>query len=255
MGIPGRYLTQNEKLKRRPAVMRLRDSHHMVARLFALGLRPNQVALVSGYGPMRVSQFANDPAFMELIAQYRKDKHVTDGIGLGPLDNMREIAIQNALKSVRHISDHIDEADANGELLPVREALAIFADAADRVGLGKKQTNINVNIDFASQLDRAIKRSGKTVEAATFHPIEGQQVGALASPADPAPLPVGLHPTELPHLEAVGATPTRSLSRVPEVIDASGVVARSDPGAGRVVEEGRDDRGYGSPPPRLKRRA
>lgn len=249
MGIPGRYLTQNEKLKRRPAVMRLRDSHHMMARLCALGLRPNQVALVSGYGPVRVSQLMNDPAFMELVAQYRKDKHVTDGIGLGPLDNMREIAIQNALKSVRHIADHIDEADANGELLPVREALAIFADAADRVGLGKKQTSINVNIDFASQLDRAIKRSGKTIEGnpstekqgemgevgtslhlhASPSLIEGQQAGALASPADPAPLPVGLHPI--------------------------GPLAHSDPGAGRVVEEGRDDRGYGSPPPRLKRRA
>jgi hypothetical protein len=61
-----------EAAKERPLV-RLRDSHHTVARLFAHGLRPEEVSGQTGYSPSRLSTLQRDPSFQELVTFYRMD--------------------------------------------------------------------------------------------------------------------------------------------------------------------------------------
>src|SRR5438046_2040789 len=56
-----------------PAVKRFRDSHHRVARLVAMGLRPGAVSIASGYSRVRISILLSDPAFQELVVGYRND--------------------------------------------------------------------------------------------------------------------------------------------------------------------------------------
>lgn len=58
---------------RPPAVGKLRDSHHAVARLTAQGLRPAEISLQTGYSTSRLSVLFDDPTFMELVAFYRED--------------------------------------------------------------------------------------------------------------------------------------------------------------------------------------
>jgi hypothetical protein len=51
-------------------LVKLRNTHHMLARLLAEG-RPNEeCALITGYTPSRVSVLKQDPAFQELVIYY-----------------------------------------------------------------------------------------------------------------------------------------------------------------------------------------
>lgn len=158
---------------------KLRDSHHMIARLAATGLRPFQIAERVGYSMVRVRDLLASPAMEELVAQYRKK---VDEAFVESADAFFTLATNNMMAAERHISDRIAELDEAGELLDVRTALAVSRDAADRFGYGKKTQNLNINVDFASQLERAIQRSGKTIDS-------------VAGPATPAQLPAASPPT------------------------------------------------------------
>lgn len=147
--------------RKAPAVGRFKDSHHRMARLFATGMRHKQVAAQCGYSLIRVQTIHPDPAFQELIAHYRKE--VTAAFAEA-VDDYYEVATSNMLKAERMLADKLDQADEADETLPTRELISISRDAADRFGYGKRQTNLNVNVDFAAQLEKAIKRSGKTID-------------------------------------------------------------------------------------------
>jgi hypothetical protein len=143
---------------------KLRDSHHMIARLRASGLRGFQIAERMGYSSVRVNDLLNSPAMEELVAQYRLK---VDEAFVENQDAFFEVATRNMMAAERHIADHIAELDETGELLPVRTALAISRDAADRFGYGKKSQQTNINVDFASALEKAIARSGKVIEGSS----------------------------------------------------------------------------------------
>lgn len=52
-------------------IARLRNSHHMLARLLAEGRRNGECSLMTGYSPSRISILQNDPAFQDLLAYYK----------------------------------------------------------------------------------------------------------------------------------------------------------------------------------------
>ena len=137
---------------------KLRESHRYVAMLVAAGLNDLQIAERTGYSGNRVHQLKGAPAFQELVARLRHQ--VTDNM-LESVDEYQRLAFGNMIRAERHIADALDEADEQGELIPIKTALAVSRDGADRFGYGKKNTNINVNVDFAAQLEAAIRRSGK----------------------------------------------------------------------------------------------
>ena len=147
-----------------PAVRRFRDSHHRVARLFAMGLRSGEVAEATGYSNVRISTLRGDPAFEELVVQYREDvdadwrNEVVDYYA--NINKARDI-------TARMILDQLVEADDAAEPIPLRTLAGIHGDLADRTGYGKRSTQVNVNVDFAAQLDKAIKRSNgvKTIDS------------------------------------------------------------------------------------------
>ena len=144
------------------SVQRMRASHHRVARLIAHGLTHKEVAALTGYTPERIYQLAGSPARKELIALYMEKVEAREA---EILDAYLELKVSNMIAAERTIADHFDEADANGELIPLRTALAVSADAADRLGYGKRTTNLNINADLGAALERAIARSGKQIEA------------------------------------------------------------------------------------------
>jgi hypothetical protein len=76
-------------------------------------------------------------------------------------DRLAALAVSNMHKAERMISEKLDAADEAGETLPTRELIAITSDRMDRFGYGKKNMNVNVNVDFASKLEAAITRSRK----------------------------------------------------------------------------------------------
>lgn len=156
--------------------MKLRNSHHMIARLAAAGLSNIDIGTRVGYTRERVGQLLASPAMEELIARYR-DK--IDEKFLNNVDTYMELATANMVAAERHIADRIDALDEEGELMPLREAVLVSRDAADRFGYGKRQTNVNVNADFASMLEKSIARSGKTIDGTATPPARPTMVRAL----------------------------------------------------------------------------
>ena len=157
----------------------LRDSHHRIARAVAAGLRNYEVAALCGISVNRVSQLLKDPAFMELVAHYRG---LVTAEYVRSVDSFMEVATANMLKAAVMLSDKLDDALDKGEFLPTRDLIAIHDTGADRFGYGKMQKNLNVNVDFASQLEAARKRTAKAREAPV---IEGASLAPQSAPATP----------------------------------------------------------------------
>lgn len=158
---------RNDVAPRKHMVAKFRESHHMVAKLFAIGLKGTEIAARTGYGENWLAQLHNDPAFQELLAKYRD---LDTQLFLEGRDEFYSLATKNMIQAERQLSDKMDELDTEGEFLPTRELISVVADRADRFGYGKRETKFNVNVDFADALQRAIKRSGKTIEG---HVTEG----------------------------------------------------------------------------------
>lgn len=189
-----RELTRAEVLgtKRAKAkpIERFRDSHHRMARLFASGLRVNEVASLTGYSVSRVSLFHTSPAFQELIAEKRKveEEEFRDSITA-----YNALILSNGLKAERKLADKLDDDD-EAEELSVRELISITRDAADRVGLSKRSINFNINQDFAAMLDRAIERSAEVLPRSSDLKLVEHSSAPAAQPAlDRGAQPVKIH--------------------------------------------------------------
>lgn len=157
-----------------PIVEKFRDPHHHVARLIAAGLRLDEVAERSGYSYARIATLSADPTFQQLIAEKRKD---VDRAFIESQDDYYRLASSNMLKAERQLSERLDKADEDNELLPVRDLISISRDAADRFGYGKKTTNVNLNVDFAARLEAAAARSTKVIEGRnTAQPLDDVEV-------------------------------------------------------------------------------
>lgn len=185
------------RAKNSGAVQRFRDSHHMVARLFAAGLRPGEVAEESGYSLSRVSILSADPAFQELIAIYRKD------INASFRENSDEYFAtinKNRIIAARLLNDKLSAAEPDD--LTISQLVAVHADAADRTGYPKRSVAVNVNVDFAAQLDRTIKRtreaqsspprliSSRTAGGGGVGPVVDAEVPAKLTPMATTPAPL-----------------------------------------------------------------
>lgn len=166
-------------LEKRPAVQlqTLRDTHHRVARAVAAGLPNGEIATLCGISYNRVSILKGDPAFMELVAHYRA---IVTAEFVRSVDSYMEVATSNMLKAEVMLAEKLDKAIDGDETLPTKDLLAISRDAADRFGYGKMQKNLNVNVDFAAQLEAARKRSRSPAMI---------EVGSSAQPAPEAPCP------------------------------------------------------------------
>lgn len=140
----------------RARIAKLRDSHHIMARLFVSGLTNAEVAAETGYTISRVSVLRGSPAMEELIAKYRADDHDE---WRKHRDGTYEYMHRVRMKAVRLIEDALDEDEVKPEF-----ALKVFDSMADRTEYHRKSTKENINIDFAARLEVAIARSTRVIE-------------------------------------------------------------------------------------------
>lgn len=183
-------------LEKRPKTQlkNLTDGHHRVARAVAAGLSNVDVAAICGRTPNRISVLKQDPAFQELIAHYRG---LVTADYVNSCDSFMEVATANMLKAETMLADKLDEAMDNGETLPTRDLIAISRDAADRFGYGKMNKNLNVNVDFASQLEAARRRSSAARVVEPVSPTPSAQPEPRApSLAPQQPSAVSLAPSQ-----------------------------------------------------------
>lgn len=169
----------------------LRDSHHRIARAIAAGMSNAQVAETCGISYNRVSILKGDPSFIELVAHYRtlitEDWRET-------ADPVNEYMRSNALKAEQLISDRLDRAMEEDETIPLSQLVQVTSDRYDRLGYSKVTKSVNLNVDFAANLEAARRRSApareiKTIEASpTLQPQSAPT--AASSPVRPGPSPL-----------------------------------------------------------------
>lgn len=194
MGQP-RILTRDDlallsvKRPEKPAALRYRDPHHRLARLIAMGNRLKVAAELAGYSYNRAAILSVDPGFQELVAQYRVtvNEEFKEAV-----DEFYSTAVSNMSKAERQIAEHFDRSDEEDELLPLKDLIAIASDGKDRFGYEKKkqQTNLNINADFASMLEKAIARSGKQIDVPAARREGAQVPPAQVASSSPASHPV-----------------------------------------------------------------
>lgn len=139
----------------------LRNSHHRIARMAAAGLRKFEIVERTGYSYNRVSQLLAAPAMQELVSTYRAK---VDASYERELDQFHHKAFGNMLIGEDIISDRLEGVLDGDTQMSTRDVIAIVADRADRLGYGKRETRVNVNADFAAELEKAIARSAQVIE-------------------------------------------------------------------------------------------
>lgn len=131
-----------------PRLKKIRDTHHAAARSIAGGMKNSEVALVTGYTPVRVSQLLRDPAFIDLVAFYRQNLDVAFA------------GLYEKFSSFSH--ELFEELRGRFESDPESFSNSFLADliklTADRSGNGPHSTSVNINVSLAGRLEAARKR-------------------------------------------------------------------------------------------------
>src|SRR5262245_29652100 len=110
-----------------PAILKLRSRHHLIAQLLASGLKPNEVAVRTGYSVSRISILQADPMFKELLANY---VGLSENISFDIKERLRVLGL-DALDVLQHRLDEDPDDFEHKELLAVAEL------TLDRAGHGK----------------------------------------------------------------------------------------------------------------------
>ncbi len=167
-------------------VSKLRSHHHRIARLDASGLPPHEICEIAGISNQRLYTLRKSPAYEELVAQYRG---TVNAAFERAQDEFASVAISNMVRAERQIEDHFEEAEAAGELLPLKVLDAISNGRADRFGYPKGTVVAKINV--GNQLERAMQRSGRTItvdaKGAPALAPSGAEGNGATDPSAPSP--------------------------------------------------------------------
>lgn len=143
-------------------ILKLRQSHHLLAWTLASGKSQTEAARLCGMSLNRVHTLLQDPTFSELLSRCsaeviaaRAEAVITASVEFDVLQTM------NRNMAERQLMDHLESAEEAGNPLPPTILNRIAIDRMDRTGYGRHTTTTNVNIGFAAKLEAAITRSRK----------------------------------------------------------------------------------------------
>lgn len=158
---------------------KLRQSHHLLARLLASGVSPTEAGLATGYSPGRISVLKRDPAFQELLAYYGKQ---VEGVYLDLHAKLAGIGM-DAVESL-----HEDLEEGN---LGVKDKIALAELALDYGGVAPRATQgasappsagVTINLKVVTPPNAGVP------PAPLQRPLEGQVIEVLPTvPPEPEP--------------------------------------------------------------------
>lgn len=135
----------------------IRDKHHHIAWLLALGKSQVEIAAELHISPTRVSQHQSSPAFRELIEKKRQE---IAEIRREEVRDLARLAAENMVLAETEIQTRLRGSPS---YLATRDLNRIASDRMDRFGFPKHSTSDSrsVNLHFAAHLEAAISRSRK----------------------------------------------------------------------------------------------
>lgn len=113
-----------------PEILKLRTRHHLIAQLLAMGMKPKEVALRTGYSVSRISILQLDPTFKELLANYVAEQ---DNLTVDIKERLRHLSM-DSIDIIQQRFDDDPEQFTNKELFDLAEL------TLDRTGHGKSAT-------------------------------------------------------------------------------------------------------------------
>lgn len=139
-----------EKGSEAPALKRITDRHHALARNLAGGMSEGEAALVCGISSSRISILKADVQFRELLLFYRGEVNLV-------YQDMHEKLAGIASTALDELQDRLEDAP---EKVSTGQLMELAKMGADRTGFGpqSQQTNLNVNVDMAARLQAARRR-------------------------------------------------------------------------------------------------
>lgn len=142
-------LLSEERGTKAPAIKRLSERHHALARNLASGMKIGEAAAVCGYDISRVSILKDDPAFVELIKFYGEQVNAQYA-------GLHEVLAGMSLDAALILRERMED---NPEKIKVAELLEISKMGADRTGHGPSSTQqVNVNVGIGDRLEAARRR-------------------------------------------------------------------------------------------------
>lgn len=164
-------LEQEREIKA-PAIKRLSERHHALARCLADGMAPWQAAIHCSYSASRISILQADPTFNNLIEAYRAN------IDVHYYDPHQRLAVARNLA----LDEIIDRLEEQPEKVRFDQLIEVGKFASDRSGFGPSSTNLNVQVDMATKLGSARRRAieAKRIEAErTLPPVSDREPVAV----------------------------------------------------------------------------
>lgn len=150
---------------------KIKDSHHRIAHLFAMGYQNVEIAEITGYSTQRLMILRKSPAMDELVAVLRREvqqvRQVEADHKFVTLNRLHALAAGELID--RFEDDEQRAKLSNGHLV------SIISDTADRIGYPKRRESVNLDQSFAARLDRAIERSTKVIEGEVLPPSSSPQ--------------------------------------------------------------------------------
>lgn len=157
-------------------IQQLRSSHHQLAQLLAQGRPDNEVALITGYSPSRISILRSDPTFSELLASYQsiREKVFVDTLermkvlGLSTLDELQERLEAEPHKwSNRELMEMADLMLVKPKLpTPMGQSSALGGVAIATSGSPNSAVGVAINVQFVKSdtPPLTIEHDGKPAE-------------------------------------------------------------------------------------------
>ncbi len=128
----------------------IRESHHRVARLLAMGTPDVEAAYLTNYDISRVRYLRTNPAFQELLAYYGGEVKET-------WSDFVENAAELSKDLMAEVKRRLDEKPEEFTLTMINELLKTTADRSGNAPT-TKNINLNVNTGAADRLARARNR-------------------------------------------------------------------------------------------------
>lgn len=141
-------LLATEKGVKAAPIVKLRASHHALARCLAGGMKPAEAGMVTGYSASRISVIQADPSFQDLVKLYEGEAQSNYEAGMEAMRSLH-------LDSVELLHERVQ-----AEAIETDELIKVVEKTSDRIGLGPKSTSVQVNVDLSARLEAARRRAG-----------------------------------------------------------------------------------------------
>lgn len=161
-----------------PALQRIRASHHSLARCIASGMKHTQASLVTGYTAARISFLCQDPTFVALVEDYRRESR---SVFADQNERMNDMSL-DAMELLQDLMHEHPEQFTAPVLLDVIKAFA------DRTGHGpNSEVSLKVTQDL---IDRPPRETYEDWQARRNRELSSEARKSIEGPPQ-EPLPPG----------------------------------------------------------------